>query len=115
MKSDCVVRQCMNTSMEVKPLVAGRCFMKSMEMEFHSFSGIGSCLSLPYGLWHSALVCAQFIHKLMYAFTIHPKPGQWKFHLMSSTVFCLPKVSYHRMVVVVADDLEAEILVVWDV
>src|SRR5260370_29987914 len=64
--------------------------MKSMEMEFHGFSGIGSCLSLPYGLWRGALVHAQFIHELMYVFTMHPKPGQWKFHLMSLMVFvCL--------------------------
>src|SRR6266850_1662971 len=83
MKRDCLVRQSMTTSMEVKPSVAGRCSMKSMEMEFHGFSGIGSCLSLPYGLWHGALVCAQFIHELMYVFTMCPKPGQWKFHLMS--------------------------------
>src|SRR5260370_26304921 len=76
MKRDCLVRQSMTMSMEVKPSAAGRCSMKSMEMEFHGFFGIGSCLSLPYGLWHGALVGQQFLHELSNVFPIFPKQAQ---------------------------------------
>ena len=37
----------MTTRIEVKPVDAGRCSMKSMEMEFHSLSVIGSCFKSP--------------------------------------------------------------------
>ena len=65
MKSECLVRQSTIMSMAVKLSAAGRCSMKSMEIEFHGLSGMGSCLSFPYGLWCGALVHAQFVQELM--------------------------------------------------
>jgi len=47
------------TRMAVKPVDEGSCSMKSMEMEFQGFSGMGSCFSNPWGLWHGVLALAQ--------------------------------------------------------
>jgi hypothetical protein len=33
--------------MDVNPEEEGRCSMKSIDMEFHGFSGIGSCFRVP--------------------------------------------------------------------
>ena len=41
---DCLVRWSMMTSIVSKPLDIGSFSMKSMDIEFQGFSGIGSCL-----------------------------------------------------------------------
>ena len=40
-------RRSTTTRIVVKPEDAGSCSIKSMEMEFHGRSGMGSCLSIP--------------------------------------------------------------------
>ena len=47
MKMDCLESQSTTTRMVVKLEDEGSCSMKSIEMEFQGFSGIGSCLSNP--------------------------------------------------------------------
>jgi hypothetical protein len=47
-----------------KPNESGSCSMKSMEMEFQDFSGIGSCLSNPYGLCLGTLAQVQVVQDL---------------------------------------------------
>jgi hypothetical protein len=49
--------------------------MKSMEMEFHGFSRIGSCLSGPYGQWQGDLAQAQVVQDLQYCLTKSLRPG----------------------------------------
>src|ERR1700692_2108841 len=43
----CLDKRSMTTRIAVNPDESGSCSMKSMEMEFQGFSGIGSCLSNP--------------------------------------------------------------------
>jgi len=43
----CFDSRSMTTSMAVKPDEDGSCSMKSIEMEFHGWSGTGNCLSIP--------------------------------------------------------------------
>ena len=47
MNMHCLERQSMTTRMEVNLDKGRRCSMKSMEMEFHGHSGIGSCFNKP--------------------------------------------------------------------
>ena len=47
MKIACLVSLSMTTKMLVYPDDDGRCSMKSMEIEFQGFSGMGSCRRLP--------------------------------------------------------------------
>ena len=49
MKTACLVNCSTTNNIEVKPSESGSCSMKSMEMEFQGFSGIGSCFKVPYG------------------------------------------------------------------
>ena len=44
--STCFERWSTTTRIAVKPEDAGSCSIKSMEMEFHGHSGMGSCLSI---------------------------------------------------------------------
>ena len=43
----CLDSQSIMTRMVVKPDEEGSCSMKSIEIEFHGWSGTGSCLSIP--------------------------------------------------------------------
>ena len=47
MKMDCLVSRSTMTRMAVYPPESGNCSMRSMEMEFHGRSGIGSCFNVP--------------------------------------------------------------------
>ena len=47
MKMHCLKRQSMTTRIAVCSEEAGSCLMKSMEMEFHGFDGMGSCFRSP--------------------------------------------------------------------
>ena len=49
MKRDCLVSLSTMTSIVSKPEDGGNFSMKSMDMEFHGLSGIGSCFRSPYG------------------------------------------------------------------
>jgi hypothetical protein len=44
MNMPCLESRSMMTRIAVCPLDSGRCLMKSMEIEFHRRSGMGSCL-----------------------------------------------------------------------
>ena len=44
---DCLVRQSMMTNIILELLDMGNFLMKSMDMEFHGLSGIGSCFRSP--------------------------------------------------------------------
>ena len=50
MKMHCLERRSMTTRITVCPEEAGSCLMKSMEMDFHDFDGMGSYFRSPYGL-----------------------------------------------------------------
>ena len=46
-KIDCLVRQSMMTNIILELLDMGNFLMKSMDIEFHGLSGIGSCFRSP--------------------------------------------------------------------
>ena len=50
--------------------------MKSMEMEFHGFEGIGSCFRSPYGLCLGTFVHTQMVHEEMYSLMKVHTPSQ---------------------------------------
>ena len=47
MNMPCLERQSTTTRIELQPEDVGSVSMKSMDMEFHGCSGIGSCLRRP--------------------------------------------------------------------
>ena len=47
MKMHCLDKRSTTTRIEVKPEDGGSCSIKSIDMEFHGFSGIGSCFKRP--------------------------------------------------------------------
>src|ERR1700720_3065786 len=53
-KTPCFINLSTTTKIAVKLELSGSCSMKSIKMEFHGFSGMGSCLSVPYGLCRGA-------------------------------------------------------------
>src|ERR1700731_2343711 len=59
MKIPCFVNLSTTTKIAVKLELSGSCLMKSIEMEFHGFLGMGSCLSVPYGLCRGAFALPQ--------------------------------------------------------
>src|SRR5260221_14228961 len=65
MNSACLVSLSTTTKIAVNPSDAGNCSMKSMEMESHSWFGMGSCFSRLYGLWWGVLDLVQLVHNLM--------------------------------------------------
>ena len=50
MNIHCFDKQSTTTRMEVNPEDGGSCSMKSIDMEFHGFLGMGSCFNKPKGL-----------------------------------------------------------------
>src|SRR6202030_901763 len=64
MKIPCFIHLSTTTKITVKPELSGSCSMKSIEMEFHSFLGMGSCLSVPYGLCQGAFTLPQVVQDL---------------------------------------------------
>ena len=64
MKSACLDNLSTTTRMEVKPSKAGSCSMKSMDMEFHGFSGMGSCFRSPNRWCQGVLERAQDVQEL---------------------------------------------------
>jgi len=52
------------TRMVLKLEEEGSFSMKSIEIEFHGCSGIGSCWKDPYGLWHCGLDLIQITQDL---------------------------------------------------
>ena len=65
--------------------------MKSIEMEFHGFSGIGSCLSRSKGLCLGTFTCAQVVQEETYSLTNVLTPGQVYLQQKSSKVQFCPK------------------------
>src|SRR6202453_2527325 len=63
-KIACLESQSTTTRMAVNPSEGGNCSMKSMEIKFHGFLGIGSCQRLPCGGCHGALDLAQVVQDL---------------------------------------------------
>ena len=63
-KIACFVSWSTTTKIVVNPSEGGNCSMKSMEIEFHGFSGIGSCWRLPYGWCQGALDLVQVMQDL---------------------------------------------------
>ena len=64
MKIACLDSRSTTTRIAVKPKEGGNCSMKSIDIEFHGFSGIGSCQRFPYDRCRGALDLAQFIQDL---------------------------------------------------
>ena len=81
----------MTTKIAVCPEEARSCSMKSMEMEFHDFDGMGSCFRSLYGLCLGTFVCAQVVHEEMYSLMKVRTPGQVNSQRTSSKVQLCPK------------------------
>src|SRR3984893_16506463 len=64
MKIPSFVNLSTTTRIAVKLELLGSCSMKSIKMEFHGFLGIGSCLSVPYGLCRGAFTLPQMVQDL---------------------------------------------------
>jgi len=60
----CFDRRSTIMRMVSKPEEEGSFFMKSIEIEFHGRSRIGSCWRDPYGLWHCGLDLIQVMQDL---------------------------------------------------
>src|SRR6202050_2700921 len=75
-KIACLESRSMTTRMAVNPSEGGNCSMKSMEIEFYGFSGIGSCWRLPYGQCCGALDLAQVVQDLQWSLMYIQTPGQ---------------------------------------
>ena len=65
MKSACLDNLSMTTRMKVKPSKGGSCPVKSMDMEFHGFSGTGSCFRSPNRQCQGVLEWVQEVQELM--------------------------------------------------
>ena len=76
MKMHCLERQSMTTRIVVCLEEAGSCSMKSMEIEFYGFNGIGSCFRSPYGLCLGTFAHAQVVHEETYSLMNVRTPGQ---------------------------------------
>ena len=64
--------------------------MKSMEMEFYDFNGMGSCFRSLYGLCLGTFAHAQVVHEETYSLMKVHTPSQVYLQHMSSKVwFCL--------------------------
>ena len=76
MKIACFERQSTTTRITVKAEDSGSCSMKSIEIKCQGQSGIGSCLSRPYGRCHGALTQEQVTQYLTKAWMSFRSPGQ---------------------------------------
>ena len=65
--------------------------MKSMEIEFHGFDGMGSCFRSPYGLCLGTFAHTQVVHEEMYSLMKVRTPGQVYSRCTSSKVRFCPK------------------------
>ena len=81
----------MTTKIAVCPEEARSCSMKSMEMEFHGFNGMGSCFRSPYGLCLGTFARTQVVHEETYSLMKVRTPGQVYSWRMSSKVRFCPK------------------------
>ena len=89
MKMQCLERQSMTTRIAVCPEEARSCLMKSMEMEFYDFDGMGSCFRSPYGLCLGTFVHAQVVHEETYSLVKVCTSGQvYLQHTSSKVQFC---------------------------
>ena len=59
----------MTTRIMVCPEEARSCSMKSMEMKFHGFKGMGSCLRSPYSLCLRTFTQVQVVQEETYSLT----------------------------------------------
>ena len=79
----------MTTRIIVCPEEAGSCSMKSMEMEFHGFKGMGSCFRSLYSLCLGTFVHTQVVHEEMYSLMKVCTPGQvYSWYTSSKVQFC---------------------------
>ena len=76
MKMHCLERQSTTTRIAVCLEEARSCLMKSMEMEFHGFDGMGSAFRSPYGLCLGIFVHTQVVHEETYSLMKVCTPGQ---------------------------------------
>src|SRR5437899_12513632 len=58
----CFESRSITTRMAVKPVEGGSCSMKSIDLEFHGFSGTGSCWSRPEGLCRGGVAWGSAVH-----------------------------------------------------
>ena len=63
-KIPCFINLSTTTKIVVKLELSGSCSMKSIKMKFNGFLGIGSCLSIPYGLCQGAFTLPQVVQDL---------------------------------------------------
>ena len=114
-KMHCLERQSTTTRIVVCPEEAGSCLMKSIEMEFHGFKGIGSCFRSPYGLCLGTFAHAQVVHEEMYSLMKVHTPGQvYSWHMSSKVWFCL-KCLEKGVIVLVVKNTKTEVIRVRDI
>ena len=88
-KMHCLERRSMTTRIAVCLEEAGSCSMKSMEMEFHGFEGMGSCFRSPYGLCLETFARAQVVHEETYSLmNVHTPSQVYSWHTSSKVQFC---------------------------
>ena len=66
----------MTTKIAVYPEEARSCLIKSMEMEFHGFEGMGSCFRSPYGLCLGTFIHTQVVQEETYSLMKVHTPDQ---------------------------------------
>src|SRR5579875_385274 len=86
-----LVSRSTTTKIESKPLEDGRSTIKSMEIEDHGFSGIGSGCNNPYGRCRGILEREQMSHVVTYSLTDFHICSHQKSRDMSSMVLLKPK------------------------
>ena len=72
----CFVKQSTITRIELESDEVGRVSMKSIDIEFHGRSGIGSCFNKPKDLCRWGFALMQVVQDLMYFLTNSWRPGQ---------------------------------------
>ena len=72
----CFVKRSTITRIESESDEVGRVSMKSIDIEFHGRSGIGSCFNKPYGLCRWGFALMQVVQDLTYFLTNSRRPGQ---------------------------------------
>ena len=86
---DCLERRSTTTRIEVKPEEIGKCSIKSIDIEFHGFSGIGNCLRAPYGLCRGTFARAQVVQDLQKSLTeVRIRGQKYSLVMRSRVLFC---------------------------
>ena len=90
--------------------------MKSMEMEFHGFEGMGSCFRSPYGLCLRTFAHTQVVHEETYVLfdeSPYSWPGVVVAYEFQSPV--LSEMSGEGVIMLIAKNMKTEVIGVRDI